>query len=68
MIMSIDDITSTFMEKLQHAAKNWNVGEPGPMLGLMHHLQKDAYAEGYQHAIDILQDELGGILERTAEI
>ena len=66
--MSIDDITSSFMEKLQQAADNWNAGEPGPILGLLHQLQKDAYTEGYQHAVDILQDELGGILERTAEI
>ncbi len=66
--MSIDDITSSFMKKLQQAVNSWNIGEPGPMLGLMHQLQKDAYAEGYRHAIDILQDELGGLLEGMVEI
>ena len=66
--MSIDDITNSFMEKLQQATDNWNTGEPGPMFGLLHQLQKDAYTEGYQHAINILQEGLVGILERTVEV
>ena len=66
--MFIDDIASSFMEKLQQAADSWNTGEPGPMLGLLNQLQKDAYTEGYQHTIDILLEGLCGPLEGTVGI
>jgi len=68
VLMSIEDIASSFMEKLQQAMDNWNTGEPSQMLGLLNQLQKDAYTEGYQHAIDILQEGLVWFLERTVEI
>ncbi len=59
--MKLENFSGMFLEKLEHAALQWaGVGEAQSLVDIIDQVQKESYREGYIHAIDVLQDNLGG--------
>ena len=55
--MTATDVSCRFLTQLKNAASQYAVhGEPQPLIDLICQVQHESYADGYSHAIDVLQD------------
>ena len=54
--MSIKDVANCLCQEIQSVIDCWNAGDPHPMIEYLSQMQKDNFSEGFQHAIDVLQD------------
>ena len=55
--MTATDVSCRFLTQLKNAASQYALhGEPQPLIDLICQVQHESYADGYRHAIDVLQD------------
>jgi len=58
-VMTITDINAGFLKELKNAASLLAIKkEPQPMVDLIIQIQKESFLEGYNYAIEVLQDTL----------
>lgn len=56
--MEIKNVNCKSLEELENAVSQWTVGEPHPMLDIINQVQQESFLEGYNHAIESLQEQL----------
>lgn len=66
--MTATDVSGRFLTQLKNAAAQYALhGEPQPLIDLICQVQHESYADGYSHAIDVLQDNPKFSKERDYE-
>lgn len=59
--MDIADLSCRFLSQLQLAASQYSAsGDLQCLVDLISQVQKEAFHDGYIHAVEILQDNIGG--------
>lgn len=50
------DVSCRFLNQIKNAASQCAAGEPQPMIDMMEQIQKESFLEGFNYAIEILQE------------
>lgn len=57
--MTATDVSCRFLTQLENAASQCAVyGDPQTLIDMIDQVQKESFTEGYEHAIEVLQDNM----------